>query len=463
VSQVATQEEDDDEYVLKLEPQAGPQTILLAAADVEEVFFGGALGAGKTLGLVLDFERHHQQNGKITGIALRMTVKELDDMIGKFKEFLEPFGWEYLEGKKDFRHKDGSRLRMRHCESPRDVRRYWGHEYQWMAVDELGNMPQKTCEAIQRLRSGRLRSSQGKKIRFVATGNPCGDGHEYCFERYIKPYYPHIDEETGLEVEPLPQFTPFKNENSNHWMVFIPGRMEDNILMLQNDPKYRDRCKDMGPAWYVEALINGDWSKRPEGGMFHREWFNNRFSLTNPPRFHYKLVSWDTAFNTTADSARSAATVWGLADDGFYLLEAWAAKVEFPELEQKAHDLHVAHNANKTIIEKKASGHSLFQTMKRSKDGVILPVEAIDVDGDKLRRAFAVTSYFDSNKIFVPFSAPWLNEYIEEMVRFPAPGLKDYVDSSSQGIAKMQKLKQHFEKMKARTTSKVVPLNFMQR
>ncbi len=444
---------EEEEYVIKLEPQAGPQTILLAAADVEEVFFGGALGAGKTLGLVLDFERHHQQNGKITGIALRMTVKELDDMIGKFKEFLEPFGWEYLEGKKIFRHDDGSVLRMRHCEHPRDVSKYWGHEYQWMAVDELGDMPPKTCEAIQKLRAGRLRSSTGKKIRFVATGNPCGNGHDYCYNRYIKHYYGYVDEETGQFVEPLEPFTPFKNANSDHWMVFIPGRMEDNILMLKNDPKYRDRAKDMGPSWYVEALINGDWSKKPEGGMFHREWFNNRFNLNNPPRFHYVLVSWDTAFNTTADSARSAATVWGFADDGFYLLYAWAAKVEFPELEAKAGDIHVAYHANKTIIEKKASGHSLFQTLKRSKDGVILPVEAIDVDGDKLRRAFAVTSYFDSGKIFVPANAPWLNEYIEEMVRFPAPGLKDYVDSTSQGITKMQSIKTKW----ARLNRKVVP------
>lgn len=119
-------DDEEEEIQALLQPQPGPQTILLAAAWVQEVFFGGALGAGKTLGLVLDFERHHQQNGKITGIAFRMTVKELDDMIGKFKDFLEPLGWEYLDGKKEFRHEDGSKLRMRHCEHPRDVRKYWG-------------------------------------------------------------------------------------------------------------------------------------------------------------------------------------------------------------------------------------------------------------------------------------------------------------------------------------------------
>ena len=428
---------DFNDYGTGIGPQAGPQTILLAAADIEEVFFGGALGAGKTAGLCLDFERHHQQNGKITGMALRMSVPELDDMIAKFKDLLEPFSWEFLEGRKVFKHPDGSVLRMRHCEDERDVRKYWGFEYQWLGVDELGDMPDKTCKAIQKLRAARLRSSTGAKIRFVATGNPCGPGHTYCKTRYI---------------DPAPAFTPFRDPESGHSMIFIPGHMRDNILMTQNDPNYKNRCKSMGPRWYVEALIEGDWQKSPEGGLFHREWMNNRFHLHSPPKFIYTANSWDTAFQKTKDSARSALTTWGLTETGFYLLYGFAAQLEFPELEKKAEDIWNANHASNNWIENRASGQSLIQTLKRNK---IMPFKAIDVDQDKLRRAFAVTSYFESGRVFLPYDAPWLDEYIEEMCSFPAPtAFADYVDSTSQAITELVKV----EKRMKRFMSNVVNL-----
>lgn len=416
-----------DSFGTEIGPQPGPQTILLST-DCEEVFFGGALAAGKTLGLVLDFERHHQQNGKITGIAFRMSVPELDDMIAKFKEMLEPFGWEYFTGKKTFRHPDGSVLRMRHLESGKDVTKYWGHEYQWMGVDEAGDMPESTLLAVQKLRAARLRSAKGAKIRFVATGNPCGAGHKYCKERYI---------------DPSPAFTPFKAASSGHSMIFIPGRMENNILMLQNDPKYRDRCRDLGPSWYVDALINGDWSKSPEGNMFNRDWFNHRFDLNDPPKFLFTVISWDTAFKTTKDSARSAATVWGVTENAFYLLHAFAAKLEFPALKRKAKDLYEAYRTNYVWVEDKASGPSMVQELK---EGTTMPLKAIIVDGDKLRRAFVVTPLFESGKIYVPQSAAWVDGYIEELCSFPAPtGYADLVDSTSQGLTQLVRMKKRME------------------
>lgn len=421
-------EEVFDDFGTEIGPQPGPQTILMACG-AEEVFFGGALFAGKSFALVLDFERHHQQNGKIVGIAFRMSVPELDDLINKFETVLEQFGWEYYVGKKTFKHPDGSVLRMRHLEAAKDVRKYWGHEYQWMGVDELGDMPEATCLAIQKLRAARLRSAEGKKVRFVATGNPCGAGHKYCKERYIDPAEP---------------FTPIIAPRSGHTIIYIPGRMENNILALQKDPKYRDRCKDLGPDWYVEALINGDWSKSPEGNMFHREWMQNRFDSERPPPFLFILHSWDTAFKTTKDSARSAGTVWGLTANGFYLLYGSAEKLEFPALKRKAEATYeLFPGTNLVAIEDKASGPSLIQSLK---EDTTMPVRAIKVDGDKMRRAFAVTPFFESGKVFLPHSAPWLNEYIDELCAFPAPtGYADYVDSTSQALTELIKIKKRLD------------------
>ena len=434
---MAETEEFDDQGT-EIGPQPGPQTILLAC-QAQEVFFGGALASGKSyaLGLLLE-ARHQRYGGKISGIVFRQSVPELDDLIKTFKEILEPFGWVYAVGKKTFKHPDGAECRMRHLEDESDVRKYWGHQYTDMYVDELGDMPEKTFAAIQKIRAARLRSAAGIPVIFVGTGNPCGVGHKFCKERYI---------------DPAPAFTPFRDPESKHWTIFIPGRMENNIKMLLNDPEYRERCKSMGPKWYVDALINGDWSKSPEGNMFHREWFGNRFNIEQIPNFLYKIASWDTAFKTTKDSARSAVTVWGVTQNAFYLLYAWAEKVEFPELIRKAQDVHDAYHLNSNWVEDKASGPTLIQSLRKD---TTMPIKAIKVDVDKVRRAFAVTPFFESGKIFLPYSAPWINEYIEEMCSFPAPtGFADYVDSTSQGVTHLERIKKKLDKLRG---SNVVPL-----
>lgn len=422
-----------------IEPQPGPQTILLAATDIQEVFFGGALMAGKSYALGLALEAQHQRfGGAVSGIIIRQSVPELDDLIKTFQEILEPFGWNYLIGKKTFKHPDGAECRMRHLEVEKDIKKYWGHQYSFMGIDEMGDMSDKTFQLIQRLRAARLRSPKGVKVQFVATGNPCGAGHKNCKKRYI---------------DPAPPFTPFKDARSKHNMIFIPGKMENNIKALLGDPEYKERCKSLGPDWYVNALINGDWTISPEGNMFHREWFDQRYKPNELPEFLFKCVSWDTAFKTTKDSAESAATVWGVTKDRFYLLDAYSEKLEFPELKQKGEDLYNAHlPIHHYWIEDKASGPSMAQSLKKD---TRIPVKTIKVDLDKQRRAFVVTPLFESRKIFLPVSAPWVDKYIDQLCSFPAPtGFADLVDSTSQALTQIQLVLQRM----TRHSTNVVPL-----
>jgi predicted phage terminase large subunit-like protein len=440
---LTSEELDDDEII---GPQPGPQTIALAlSVSVQEMFFGGALAAGKSYLLALAVENQHKQFGGAVGaIIFRCSVPELDDLINTFREVLcDKFGWKYFVGKKTFQHPDGAWCRMRHVEDERDVKKYWGHAYTLMCFDELGDVTEKTFLAIQKLRAARLRSAKGVKVLFIGTGNPCGAGHKFCYERYIKPH---------------PEgFKPFRDPESKHWTIFIPGKMENNIKMLLKDPEYKERCKSMGPAWYVQALINGDWSKSPEGKMFQREWFSEkqRYDLHNPPQFMFKFISWDTAFKKTDDSARSACTVWGATENGLYLLHAFADKLEFPELKRKAQDIYEAYKpVHYMWVEDKASGPSLVQSLK---EDTTIPLRAIKVDQDKLRRAFVVTPFFESGKIFVPKSAPWLNDYIEELCSFPAPtSYADYVDSTSQAVTEWMKIKKRRDRWK---TGNVANLN----
>ena len=75
------------------------------------------------------------------------------------------------------------------------------------------------------------------------------------------------------------------------------------------------------------------YQQRPaaaEGAIFKREWFRY---FREQPVLKRVVMSWDTAFKTGAENDFSACTIWGVAENGYYLLWFWRDKVEFPELE----------------------------------------------------------------------------------------------------------------------------------
>ncbi len=106
----------------------------------------------------------------------------------------------------------------------------------------MPNFPDPT--PIMKLKAT-LRSASGVPTGFRCTGNPGGPGHQWVKGRYIDPaprgYAPIIDDETGLQ------------------RVFIPAKVADNPILLDNDPAYVARLKASGSPELVRAWLEGDW------------------------------------------------------------------------------------------------------------------------------------------------------------------------------------------------------------
>ena len=62
------------------------------------------------------------------------------------------------------------------------------------------------------------------------------------------------------------------------------------------------------------------------------------------------------------------------------------------------------------------------------------PIRPIKVDTDKVTRAHAITPLIEAGKVFLPESAPWLNEYVDELAAFPNGLHDDAVDSTTQAL-----------------------------
>ena len=56
------------------------------------------------------------------------------------------------------------------------------------------------------------------------------------------------------------------------------------------------------------------------------------------------------------------------------------------------------------------------------------------MDRDKLARSQAVTPLIEAGKVFLPESAPWLADFLDELAAFPTGVHDDIVDSVTQAL-----------------------------
>jgi len=306
------------------EPQPGPQTeLILCPAD--EILFGGAVGGGKTDGILGDWLRHWRDGGKnARGLLTRQTFPELVEIDRRAMLLFPQIGAALNSAKHIWTFHDGATLQVGYLETVADFPRYQGGEYTWLGVDEAGVHP--TPEAID-LVSTRLRSAAGVKTRLVLTANPGQAGHHWLKKRFVSPSLPGI---------------PFVDPVKNVTRVFLPSRIEDNPILLKNDPTYVDRLKGLGPGWLVRAWLMGDWDASPGSGAFERSWIRNYARAPAEVRANQNVyIVCDPAHSKRKGSDYTVFFVIGLAQDrNYYVLDLIRDRLSLTERWDSLHRLH---------------------------------------------------------------------------------------------------------------------------
>lgn len=231
------------------QPQPGPQTALIQC-PVFEVFFGGARGGGKTEGSIGDWLEHSHTYGEYSnGVFFRRKFKQLEEVVARTKQVFQPLGAKYNEQSATWTMPNKARLKFRYLERDQDAEEYQGHSYTRVYVEEAPNFPSPS--PINLLRAT-LRSAVGIPCGMRLTGNPGGPGHHWVKKRYIEPA------PQGWKIIPE-EFKLPNGSISRLERVFIPSKISDNALLMQNDPTYVMRLMQSGSEALVKAWLEGNW------------------------------------------------------------------------------------------------------------------------------------------------------------------------------------------------------------
>lgn len=266
----------------------------------------------------------------------------------------------------------------------------------------------------------------------------------------------------GWEHLKIPlEYTGTKYFTSLGWSD--PREKKDEVISEAIYPKKdRDQLKrDLGPYG-----IAGQLQQEPapmEGGLIKAAWIRN-YTVVNDlyDVGDYQLNPWTCLRFCTVDPAITEKDLENQSDPDYTVMAAWMVfestrgpivclldlireRMEGPEIIQKLTAFHKHWKFSVIGIETIAFQKMLSHYAKR--EG--LPIREISqkedalyrIDKDKTARALSATPLMADGRFYVPTYAPWLADYIKELLIFPNSAHDDQMDVTAYGITIGEKLK----------------------
>jgi predicted phage terminase large subunit-like protein len=258
----------------------------------------------------------------------------------------------------------------------------------------------------------------------------------------------HEDDPAGriLPPEALGKSGWFTAKDGERWYVLSLAAVIETQEEADHDPLGREVGECLWPEWFSPEMFaqekatqgsrnwNALYQQKPrpdEGAILKKGWWR-LWRGAKAPKCELVLSVYDTAFEEGEDDDYTARTTWGIfwneeplpergghepkpgerGVKGRYsaiLLERLKKRLSFPDLRREAKDHYDSFKPDVVMVEKKASGHSLLQELRRAK----VPVRAIKADKSKLARANAAAIVFELGCMYY-MDRDWAREVIDE-------------------------------------------------
>lgn len=163
----------------------------------------------------------------------------------------------------EIRFWNGAMIFLCHCQHEKDVAKYQGAEIHVLLMDELTHFTESIYRFLrQRVRAPGLRipDSAAKMFRerfgldlrakiplIICGSNPGSVGHQWVKASWVDLLEP-------FEVRQM------SDQEGGMLRQYVPARLEDNPMLMTEDPGYEKRLQGLGSAELVKAFRHGDWN-----------------------------------------------------------------------------------------------------------------------------------------------------------------------------------------------------------
>lgn len=274
---------------------------------------------------------------------------------------------------------------------------------------------------------------------------------EKTFPNAVKMVFPmEFEEERRCTTIVLPSSYPDK---------WTDWRTEEGELLYPERFDKAELAREKRSTATGAASWAAKYQQNPQGatgGVFDLDWFKNRYPplrLNNILHSSEIVQSWDTAAKELSTSAYSVCTTWAVQGRNAYLVDVWRKRVRPDILENAAFDLAEKWQASTILIEDKSTGTGLISAMRNRKcdqfgrvrrgGANIVSISVSAKVGDKSHRAEMTSPFWAQGRGWLPETAEWLPEWMQEHLRFPNTRFADQVDSTSQFVNWFSKLRLH--------------------
>lgn len=229
--------------------------------------------------------------------------------------------------------------------------------------------------------------------------------------------------------------------------ALFPEIGKDNKWLRKTKRIYID--KEGKRSW--SALYQGS-PNIEEGNMVKRYWFKrytqrpiydlfgNMIDVEiKKPNGHKKklsemdnvLQSWDMAFKAEKDNDHVGCGIFATYGSEIFLIDQILERLTFTETLRAFLDITKKYpQATAKIVEEKANGAAIID-MLHEKIGGIIP---FNPTSSKEARFYAITPMIEAGNFYVPNDTDWVEEYIDNLCKFPHAKVKEQVDFTSQAL-----------------------------